>query len=110
MRTAMTPELDKLIDSEHLVPALEKLLDQADDVYVELDQQLYHRITNKQQIQYEVVLALYKMFDYNLGDDFTKRGTATVDLALHIACGEVLKHKEQINLIVKAVRLQVSKG
>jgi hypothetical protein len=109
MRTVLSPDLDSYIDIEHLLPALEKLLDDADLVYVDLDQQMAHRITNKEQIQYEVASSLHKIFDQYLGDDFTKRGTATMDQVLRTACGEVLDHKEQMNSVLKAVRLQTSK-
>ena len=110
LRTAMSPDLDAWIDTKHLIPALEKLLDDADAVFVELDQQLAHRITNADQLQFELASELYRAFDRNLGSDFTRRGVATVDEALRIACGEVLGRKEQINSILKAVRLQASRG
>lgn len=109
MRTAMFPDLDTRIDTEHLVSALEKLLDDADAVFVELDQQMAHGITNRAQIQFEAVSALYQTFDSNLGEAFTRRGVVTVDEALRIACGEVLGRKEQMNSILKAVRLEASR-
>jgi predicted nucleic acid-binding Zn-ribbon protein len=109
MRTAITPELDSWIDIERLIPVLEKLLEDADAVFCELDQQMSHRITNRDQIQFEVVSALYGAFERHLGPDFTRRGVATVDEALRIACGEILGRKEQINSVVKAVRLGASK-
>lgn len=109
MRTAMSPDLDTRIDTESLVPALERLLDNADAVFVQLDEQMAHGITNRDQIQFEVVSELYKLFDRQLGRDFRKRGAATIDEVLRIACGEVLGRKEQINSILKAVRLQASK-
>jgi predicted nucleic acid-binding Zn-ribbon protein len=109
MRSAMSPDLDTRIDTEHLVPALEKLLDDADAVFVELDQQMAHSITNRDQIQFEIVSALYEAFERNLDEGFTRRGVATIDEALRIACGEVLGRKEQVNSVLKAVRLQASK-
>lgn len=103
-RGVMSPNIDKLIDIETYIPMLDKLIDEADMAYVELDQQATLGIRNTEQLQFEIVNALWFAFSNHLGDSFHARGQKNADQTIRIAFAEVYGKGESLASLLKTIR------
>lgn len=103
-RGVMSPEMDKLIDIDTYIPTLDRLIDEADMAYVELNQQANLGIRNSEELQFQIVTALWGAFSTHLGDRFHASGQANADRAIRFAFAEVYGKRERLVSLLKEMR------
>lgn len=105
LRSAMSPEMDEKIDTATYIPMLSALIDEADSVFVELDQQASLGIRNSEQIQYEITKALWSAFATHFGDQFHARGQRNADQSIQLAFAEIYGQNESLASLLKLMRI-----
>lgn len=103
-RGIMSPQADQLIDISTYVPMLNKLIDEADMAFVDLDQQATLGIRNSEQLQFEIVKELWSAFSTHLGEKFHARGQKNADEAIRVAFKEVYGKGERLASLLKVMR------
>ncbi|WP_432449027.1 hypothetical protein [Aliiroseovarius marinus] len=103
-RGIMSPQADQLIDTSTYIPMLNKLIDEADMAFVDLDQQAALGIRNSEQLQFEIVKELWAAFSTHLGKKFHARGQKNADEAIRVAFAEVYGKGERLASLLKVMR------
>lgn len=104
LRGVMSPDADKLIDTATYIPMLNKLIEEADMAFVDLDQQAALGIRNSEQLKFEIIKDLWSAFETHFEDSFHARGQKNADQAIRVAFAEVYGHSESLASLLKEMR------
>lgn len=104
LRGIMSPDADKLIDTATYIPMLNKLIEEADMAFVDLDQQAALGIRNSEQLKFEIIKDLWSAFETHFEDSFHARGQKNADQAIRVAFAEVYGQSESLSSLLKEMR------
>lgn len=105
LHSAMSSDMNEMIDTATYIPMLNALINDADKIFVELDQQAALGIRNSEQIKFEITNAIWSAFSTHFGDQFSARGQRNADQSVQLAFAEIYGQNESLASLLKLMRI-----